>query len=87
MAHASKIEIPANLLPQFEALGRIASVLFGRLRQEGVIPQGVPESQLWYWSKEWQEWERQADEDIALGRTKTFTDVEALIADLDGRGD
>ncbi len=36
----------------------------------------------WYWSKEWQEKERQADEDIEAGQVKEFDDVEDLIKDL-----
>jgi antitoxin MazE len=28
----------------------------------------IPRDQAWYWTKEWQEMEREADEDIAAGR-------------------
>lgn len=28
----------------------------------------IPNDQLWFWTKEWQEKEREADEDIATGR-------------------
>ena len=36
----------------------------------------------WYWSKEWQKKEREADEDIKAGRVKRFKNVEDLIKDL-----
>ena len=39
--------------------------------------------QAWYWTPEWQEMERQADEDILAGRYKTFDTMEELLADLD----
>ena len=42
----------------------------------------IDKSQAWYWTKEWQEAEREADEDIAAGRVKDFDNVEDLIADL-----
>lgn len=36
----------------------------------------------WYWSKEWQKKEREADEALAKGDYKEFDDVEDLINDL-----
>lgn len=42
----------------------------------------IDKSQAWYWTKEWQEGERQADEDIAAGRVREFDNVEDFIKDL-----
>lgn len=42
----------------------------------------IPKDQLWYWTREWQKKEREADEDIAHGRTKEFESVEELLKDL-----
>jgi len=42
----------------------------------------VPKDQLWFWSREWQEKEREADEDIAAGRMKTAASVDELLKDL-----
>jgi len=57
-------------------------------RDDGVIELRprilVDQSQTWFWSAKWQEMEREADEDIAAGRVKGFSDVEALFDDLDG---
>lgn len=40
--------------------------------------------QAWFWTKEWQEKEREADEDIAQGRIKgPFDNFEDLIKDLE----
>jgi len=44
----------------------------------------VDASQAWFWSERWQAMEREADEDIAAGRTASFGSVEDLIADLGG---
>jgi len=38
--------------------------------------------QSYYWTKEWQEGEAEADDDIKNGRTKVFRNMEDLIEDL-----
>ena len=43
----------------------------------------VDKSQVYFWTKEWQEAEKEASEDIKAGRVKTFDNVEELLADLD----
>jgi hypothetical protein len=39
--------------------------------------------QAWFWTPEWQEGEREADEDIAAGRTAYFDSTEEFLAALD----
>lgn len=45
-------------------------------REDGVIelrPKiAIDASQAWFWTERWQQMEREADEDIAAGRVKTF---------------
>ena len=57
------------------------------LRDDGVYelrPQvPVDASQAWFWSKRWQEMEREVDEEIAKGRVRTFDDLDSFFADLD----
>ncbi len=43
----------------------------------------VDKNQAYFWTKEWQEAERDASEDIKAGRVKTFDTAEELIKDLD----
>ena len=43
----------------------------------------VDKSQAYFWTKRWQDSEREADEDIKAGRVKTFDSVDELIKDLD----
>ena len=79
----SAIFIPASLVPQFEAWGKLTVKLFGELRRHaGLKAQKIPDDQAWYWTEQWQRWEKQADEDIAVGRIKNFNSVDGLIADL-----
>ncbi len=43
----------------------------------------VDKSQAYFWTKRWQEGEREADEDIKAGRVRTFASFEELITDLE----
>lgn len=43
----------------------------------------IDKSQAYFWTKEWQEAEKKASEDIKSGRVKTFDTAEDLIKDLD----
>jgi hypothetical protein len=47
----------------------------------------APDDQKYFWTKEWQQGEREADEDIKAGRVKKFTNVNDLFADLDSDED
>ena len=39
-------------------------------------------SQAYFWTRKWQEWEKEAEEDKKAGRVKTFNSVDAFVADL-----
>lgn len=39
----------------------------------------IPKEQAWFWTKEWQEMEKEADEDKKTGRTKRFKNVDEAI--------
>ena len=43
----------------------------------------VDKSQAYFWTRKWQEGEREADEDIKAGRVKTFDSVDELVKDLE----
>lgn len=55
-------------------------------REDGVIelrPRVLTDpAQSWFWTKRWQEMEREVDEDIAAGRVETFDGVEDFLTDL-----
>jgi bifunctional DNA-binding transcriptional regulator/antitoxin component of YhaV-PrlF toxin-antitoxin module len=56
-------------------------------RDDGVIELhpvvGVPANQAWFWSDRWQTMEREADADVAAGRTATAEGPEEFLAELD----
>lgn len=52
-----------------------------------LIPQKlIPKDQVWFWTKEWQEKEREADEAIARGELSgPFESVDELVKHLQGQ--
>lgn len=53
----------------------------GVIEVRGVVP--VPGDQRWFWTDRWQRMEREADADVAAGRTDSFESVDAFLDDLD----
>lgn len=43
----------------------------------------IDQDQAWFWTKEWQQSEKEAEADLKNGRVKKFKSVEDLIRDLD----
>ncbi len=52
----------------------------GTVELQPMLP--IPADQRWFWTERWQAMEREADDDIAAGRTTRFDDVEDFIAHL-----
>jgi len=76
----SSISIPVEMIPEFEEWGKLTARIFGRLREkEGLVPKGVPDDQKWFWSKEWQAMEREADEALATGEYVEFDNMDEAI--------
>ncbi len=77
------ITLPTWLIHRFH----VAVGDFVRLQEtrEGVLikpAKFVDPSQAYFWTKEWQAGEREAEGDIRKGRVKKFKDVKGLIDDL-----
>jgi hypothetical protein len=47
------------------------------------VSSGEVADQAWFWTPEWQAGEREADEDIAAGRTTFFASTEDFLTALD----
>jgi hypothetical protein len=45
----------------------------------------IDPDQAWFWTREWQEREREADKDLAAGRVTRFESDEDFLAELDER--
>lgn len=83
MSQKTQITIPTSLLPELEAWGEMTARLFGQLRdQAGLKPVTIPNDQAWYWTEQWQEWEKEVDEALNKGEYKDFENVDDLIQEL-----
>ncbi len=69
--------IPAELVSQFEAWGKMTAELFSAIRQ-----QSDNGDQAWFWTEEWQAKEKEADQAIAKGNYIDFENVDDLINEL-----
>ena len=54
----------------------------GRLELVPVVT--VPADQAWFWTERWQAMEREADADVAAGRTTVVDGLDGLLGHLDG---
>ena len=78
----TSISISPSLLLELEALSKMLSLELSNLRHtQGLL--GVPDDQLWYWSKEWQEREHQADYALDNGEVEFFQSADIAIQYLD----
>jgi hypothetical protein len=57
-----------------------AAVLLGEISAGRIDPE-----QAWFWTREWQEKEREADDDLAAGRVVPYEDDAEFLAALDER--
>ncbi|HEX8715276.1 MAG TPA: hypothetical protein VF706_06865 [Solirubrobacteraceae bacterium] len=57
-----------------------AAVLLGEISAGRIDPE-----QAWFWTREWQEKEREADDDLATGRVTSFDADAEFLAALDER--
>ena len=53
----------------------------GRIELIPVV--AVPADQVWFWTDRWQQMEREADADVAAGRTTVVESVDDLLAVFD----
>ena len=79
----SQITIPKNIMDRLDLKkGDTVSI---ELRDDEIILKPVviiDKSQTWFWNKDWQKEEKEAEEDIKKGRVKTFNEVDELMEDL-----
>jgi hypothetical protein len=87
MSQTTYIKIPASTANKLAALGQAMLDLAQELERKSrtqtwAKPRNIPKDQEWFWTKEWQKGECEADDALAEGEYKDFDTVEALVADL-----
>lgn len=77
----NQITIPGELIPEGTNQFMCRKLKDGSLL---LIPcTAIPTHQAYFWTKRWQEGEREAEEDIRTGRVTEYDSAEALMANLD----
>ncbi|MFS3127647.1 hypothetical protein ACLM5J_04505 [Nocardioides sp. Bht2] len=77
------VETPPVETPPFEhtPLVELTERPDGVLERRPSLP--VPADQAWFWTKRWQERERDVDDTVAAGEVTTFDDGDSFLAHLD----
>ena len=79
-----QITLPAEIRKKWHCdVGNYVQVIFenNELKIKPIVV--TDPSQLWFWSKEWQEGEKKADEDIRSGQiSKKFSNAQEVIKSL-----
>ncbi len=79
-----QITLPAAVRKRLHL--NIGDILETEVKNDKIIivpKKTIDAEQAWFWTKEWQEAEREAEDDIKNSRVKKFKTVEELIEDLD----
>lgn len=78
-----QITLPAELRKRFGLrIGDLLEIAVKGYRLIVTPKRAVDLDQAWFWSKEWQEAEREVDADFKAGRVKKAKGVEELIREL-----
>lgn len=65
---------------------RVGDLVDFEVREDGILIKPlatVERSQLWFWSKRWQDEERKVQQDFRKGRVKVSKSVKAFLDELD----
>lgn len=79
----SQITIPKDIMDKLDL--KKGDTISIELRDDEIVLKPVviiDKSQAWFWRKDWQKEEREAEEDIKAGRVKTFDNTDDLMKDL-----
>lgn len=79
-----QVTIPKEIFKKLSL--EVGDVLEATVRGKTIylVPQKlIPKEQAWFWTKEWQEKEREAEKDIKRGKVKgPFKDISSLLRSL-----
>lgn len=80
-----QITLPKSVLDRFNlGEGDTLELSVSENGEITVVPMlQVPANQKWFWTEEWQEGEREADENIKSGNVKSFDNIEDALHWLD----
>jgi AbrB family looped-hinge helix DNA binding protein len=79
-----QITLPASVRKQAHV--RVGDLVDFEVREDGILIKPlatVERSQMWFWSKRWQEEERKVQEDFRKGRVKVSKSSKEFLDELD----
>ncbi|MBI5410987.1 MAG: AbrB/MazE/SpoVT family DNA-binding domain-containing protein [Nitrospirae bacterium] len=79
-----QITLPAAVRKQAQI--KVGDLMDFEVREDGILIKPlatVDRSQLWFWSKRWQEEERKVERDFRKGRVKASKGVKEFLAEMD----
>ena len=79
-----QITLPSSIRKSLRL--RVGDIVETTIKEGKIIitpKKAIDAEQAWFWTKEWQEAEREADRDIRSGKVKKFKSVKELIKDFD----
>ena len=78
-----QITLPAEIRKHFGLkIGDLVEIAVKRYKLVLTPKRAVDLDQAWFWTKEWQEAEREVDEEVKAGRIKKARSVEELTREL-----
>ena len=78
-----QVTIPADLRKAAHIeIGDYVEFRMGDGKIQLFVKKLIDKDQAYFWTKEWQEGELEADEDIKAGRVKAFDSVDELVEEL-----
>ena len=79
-----QLTLPAHLRRQLDIkIGDFIDIIASSGKITLVPKKMIDAEQVWFWSKEWQMAEKEAESDIKHGKVKKFKSAQDLIKDLD----
>ncbi|MBI5787611.1 MAG: AbrB/MazE/SpoVT family DNA-binding domain-containing protein [Candidatus Schekmanbacteria bacterium] len=81
-----QITIPIDIFKKFRLKAGDSLEVMGKDNAIIFFPKGISPDQSWFFTKEWQAKEAQADKDIAKGRlSKVYDNIDEMLDDLDAQ--
>ena len=77
------ITLPSEIRKKLHLMvGDLLAVILEKDRITLIPKAAIDKDQIWFWTKEWQKGELEAEEDIRKGKTKKFKSMKDLMKDL-----
>jgi len=81
--HQGSRELPAEILSRLHVTEDATFLAECDPETGSITLRKIDPEQAWFWTEEWQKGEREAEADLAAGRSKKFNSSEEFLASFD----